>query len=476
MDRPITDIREKYNEAMSAHIRGDPRTGIELLNSVLLAMPDFGLAWNSRASMLQECGHPFDAIMCYDRAFTLSPQAFEIINNRGVAYMDLGMFDRGIEDFKVAIEKLPQLAEPWNNIGNSMMRLGRVHEAVDAYRKALEVRPTYEEARLGLSFALLKSGQFKEGWAEFECRWTTKSMELRNLPFKVWQGEEAQSSDDALLIYGEQGMGDVLQFVRYIPLAKQAWKGKIHVEVRHPLARIVQTMPGIDKLVTLGDRMSEDIAFQAPMLSLPHILNRPEPYWPGEPYLIPDEHRAGLFKKQIEMLPPSKMYVGMCWAGMNRVENPNAAAIDRRRSMVLADFGMLAAPGIAWVGLQTGPPREQIRTPPPNMVIGDFTVDFYDFYDTAAMISNLDLVITVDTAVAHLAAAIGKPTWLLSRFDGCWRWLMDREDTPWYPSMKIYTQKSPGDWQSVMEHVKADLMRELLKKIRAKPALVANSA
>src|SRR5260221_9466139 len=327
---------------------------------------------------------------------------------------------------------------------------GRPEEAISSYRRAVECDPTYVDAHLNRAFAELALGNYKEGWEEFEWRWKSNQLPERGLRIKPWTGQNLK--DKTLLIYAEQGFGDALHFVRYASMVKTEFGGRILVEVRPPLTRLMKSVDGIDDVITYGELVPEqEIDYMIPMMSLPRIFGTTVDTipWHG-PYFHADAFRAALWKENLKPLPPG-LKIGVCWAGQSRPGRPHADAVDRKRSTSLTAFAPLAeVPGISWVSLQKGIPRSQIEQPPAGMTIGDWTDDLYDFYDTAALIECLDLVISVDTAVVHLAAAMGKPTWLLSRWDGCWRWLGTRSGSPWYPSLRQFCQAAPNDWDSVM--------------------------
>jgi hypothetical protein len=463
--------QDMFVESLKFQAKGDLFTAIEYLNKILIAKPDFTPAWNNRASMIAQLGQPFDAVINYDRAISVDPEAFEFYNNRAAAYMDLNMFERALEDLSTALLKGGRIPEIYNNRGACHRRLGNIEESLKEYKTAIEVGPDYVDGHLGYSFCLLQLERFEEGWKEYEWRWKSPQSPARNLPFPEWKGEHAGSQDEVLLLYGEQGMGDIIQFMRYIPIAKKYWQGEIVLEVRHPVVRLAETMGTADRVVSFGQILPDNIIACAPLMSLPRIFGTTFDTIPSKcPYVYADKYRAGIFREQLKAMPPG-MRVGICWAGMNRDSNPLASSIDRRRSLTLNEFATVAqTPYLSWVSLQLGPPAIQCRKPPAGMAIGDFTADFYDFYDTAAMIENLDLVIAVDTSVAHLAGAMGKPTWMLSRFDNCWRWGVNREDTPWYPSMRIFAQKKIGDWEEVMERMAKELMDVALQWKRQEAA------
>ena len=460
------EVAELFSRAIVNQDDGNYVLAIQQYTKVLMERPDFPFAWDRRGTSLQKMGHPFDALMSYDKAIQLAPEAAGFYNNKGTAYNDLEMFEDAIRCFDIASQKKPSLPQPKNNKGIALMRLCRLEEALETYREAVQLDPSYADAHLGIAFAALKLGQYEEGWKEFEWRWSNGVMNVRGLSFPEWAGERAKRPNDGLLLYGEQGFGDVLQFMRYASVAKMlAWHGRVYLEVRHPITRIAQTLHSVDGIISFGDKIPENVTTCAPIGSLPRLL------WPITdkipsrcPYIYADAHRASVWKERLNDLP-SGIKIGLCWAGMNRGHIAALTAIDSRRSMTLQDFAPLAkVPGISWVSLQTGSPLDQIKEPPSGMTIGEWSSDLYDFYDTAALVECLDLVITVDTAVAHLAGAMGKEVWMLSRFDGCWRWGHDKETTQWYPSMKIYNQKKAGDWAEVVERVAHDLRNRVQRK------------
>lgn len=450
-------------EAFTANKNANYPLAMDKLNSLLIESPS-PIAWNLRGSILEKLGHPFDAIMNYDKAILLQQNA-AYYNNRGVSYLSMNRLDNAIADFNMATILEPKLAEAYNNIGNTYRKMGRANKAIEAYRKATIARPDYVDSHLGLSFSLLECGEFEEGWKEFEWRWKSDQMVPRGLPYPEWNGE---MGDGGLLLYAEQGFGDALQFMRYAALAKELWVGSVYVEVKQPLMRLSKTLKGIDGVVTLGEPIPKDVTHCAALMSLPRIMKTRVETIPGEcPYLFADSYRTGIWKERLKALPPGFL-VGLCWAGMSRPLNPIADSVDQARSMTLGMFSSIAkVSGVSWVSLQHGIPSKQVKTPPHGMTILDATEEMYDFYDTAAMIECLDLVITVDTSVAHLAGALGKPVWMLSRFDGCWRWLGDRKDSPWYPTLTQFKQKKLGEWDSVLEEVKTELSSFTRKSLAA---------
>jgi Tfp pilus assembly protein PilF len=465
MGDSMRDLPSDFANALKYAKAGDLASAMDLYTKILFEAPNFTPAWNQRGLALLELGHPFDAILSFGHVISLDPDKATGYVNRGTGYLNAEYYDRAIGDFKRAEEIDPKLAVAPNNLGNALYLLNDLKAAETAYRRAIKADPDYADGHLGVGISLLKQGQFEEGWREFEWRWKNGQLPPRGLPYPQWDGWEAYSQGETLLVYGEQGMGDVLQFCRLAPMAKSVWGGKIHLEVVPPLLRTVRSLHGIDGISALGEKLPDNITACIPMMSLPGLLGIKQiEDIPSEvPYLRADRFRSNIWQERLKQLPPG-LRVGLCWAGGMREKY---VAIDQRRSLALSDFKPLASiPGINWVSLQLGAARPQVKNPPVGMSILDCGDDLWDWFDTGALIDSLDLIITVDTAVAHMAGALAKPVWLLSRFDGCWRWLQNREDSPWYPTMRIFNQQKPHEWGEVVERI-ANELRHLVRKKRA---------
>lgn len=450
-------VAQLMEDAMALSVKGDSVGCAIGLQDVLLREPNHLEAWNNRASMLLKMGHPFDAITNYDKAIAICPTA-EIYSNRGVAYVELGLLDNAMENYDKAIKLNPDLSEAYMNKAIVHWKRRNTEKAIEFYREATVRNPNNIDAHFGLGVSLLENGEFIEGWKEFEWRWKSSQMAERGIKVPRWEGEKAHSPMDVLVLYSEQGHGDALQFIRYVPLIKKAWGGKVVVEVKQQLVRIARTV-GADGVIAYGEPLPENLKVCVPMMSVPRILKTTLETIPSSiPYFKADPYRVKLWKQYLAKLPDG-MKIGLCWAGGARPLQPIADGVDKRRSTTLAEFGPLAIPGLSFVSLQVGEQSAQVKTPPSGMTIGDFSEEIGDFYDTAALIECLALVISVDTAVLHLAAALGKPTWLLSRYDNCWRWLKDRKDSPWYPTLRQFRQPSDGDWNGMMNEVRGELTK-----------------
>jgi hypothetical protein len=302
----------------------------------------------------------------------------------------------------------------------------------------------------------LLRGEYAEGWREFEWRWrggTAEEIKLRGFAEPQWQGEDVAGK--TLLLHAEQGFGDTLQFCRYASLVGAT--ARVILEVQPPLVRLCSGLAGVARVVARGEPPPA-FDLHCPLMSLPLAVGTTLDTIPsGVPYLAADPELVVGWRERLAGL--DGLRVGLVWAGSLRPE-PELSAIDRRRSITLAMMASLGeASGVSFISLQKGEPAAQSANAALGLALHDFTANLQDFADTAALIEALDLVISVDTSVAHLAGALGKPIWLLNRFDTCWRWLLNRDDSPWYPQLRQFRQPSPGDWNSVMRAVRDALQR-----------------
>ena len=441
---------------------------IDWSNELIQYHDSLHYVWANRGIALAKLKQPIDAILSYDKALSCNPESFErsaLLVNKGAAYYDLYQFEYSQLSLEDSIKLHPH-PQAYLTLGNIYKFKGMFETAIEQYRKGMDIDSSYADIHLVLAQALLKSGQLREGWAEFEWRWRTDQLPPRNLPVPLWYGEDL--ADKHILVYGEQGLGDIIQFSRYANLLKRKYpSAKITMEVRPQLKRLMETLNSSIKVINLGEKLPSDLNYGIAMVSLagrftPSIDQIP----PASDEFKLDEADVERWKKSFDDAKRPGLRISLCWAGMARDHQPDANAIDRQRSAAFSDFSPLGLEGIFWVSLQKGVPAEQIRKPPRGFMIGDFTEDMYDFYETCCAIKNLDLVITVDTAVVHAAASVGVPTWLLRRWDGCWRWFGDRADSPWYPTLRQFVQKRPQDWTGVMAEVKQELQKLLMDSTR----------
>ena len=450
--------------------------------------PSSAKAWFSLAFCLQTKGHLDAAIRDYRQAIAIDPQLVQAHANLGVALADSGLAEEGIAEcrqaialrpgnaqyhsnlglalskagdldaafaqYRRAVEIDPNYAEGNTNLALALLDKGMVREAISCNRKAIASKPDYAEAHFNLSLALLLSGDFSEGWKEYEWRWKggVKELKLAKSARPQWQGEDLPGK--TLLLQAEQGLGDVLQFARFAAVLAERG-ARIILAVPRELAALLRTVPGAATVVSAGDRLPP-YDFYVPMMSVPAILGTTEATIPkNSSYLSADPERVAFWRARLRS---DGFKIGIVWQG-----RPDAK-IDKGRSVPLQAFEAVAAvPGVRLISLQKNHGLDQLGSLPPGMCVETLGADFDSgpdaFVDTAAVMENLDLVITSDTSVAHLAGALGRPVWIVLKHMPDWRWLLEREDSPWYPTARLFRQSKAGDWTEVFERVARDVAR-----------------
>ena len=453
----------------------------------LRAKPDYVPALANLGTALRENRKPEEAVPYYEKALQLKPDAPEIWLNLGATWWDLSQLDKAIVCYQKALAANPDYPDAHINLGTVLVALDKKDQAEGAYREALRLKPghpdaltnlgaiaqekvRYDEALAFYDQALrsvpdfaparwrkgmiyLAYGRYAEGWALYEEGYGKRALRGHAL-FRERKWSGAAMPGGKLLIWGEQGLGDALQFVRYAALCKEK-VAKVSVMAPKPLLRLFKNCPFIDGV---SDSFPTD-AFdaQASMMSLPFLLGTTLENIPAAmPYLFTDEATRAKWAPKFAGLKGFK--VGLVWAGSAREGMVNAHLTDKKRSVTLEQLRPLFdVPGVTFVNLQMGKPAEQIGASDLGARLVNMMSEVRDFLDTAAIIENLDLVITVDTSVAHLAGGLGKPVWILSRYDACWRWLQNRAHSPWYPTARIFGQPEMGNWDAVVKQVAAAL-------------------
>ncbi len=411
---------------------------------------------NEAAGLNELCRFEEATALCL-AATAQDPRCWSAWNNLGNAMTELQRYDDAVAAFANALAINPGAARAAANMGVALFRRGAPERAIAFLEIAAEMEPANAETRCNLAQALLAAGDWERGFEEYEWRWRTAAMAGVRETAPRWQGEPF--SGRTLLITEEGGFGDTLQFVRYAPLVKSRG-GTVILQARPPLFSLLGRMPGLDAIVPTGaPPPPHDL--QAPLLTLPHLFaTTPETVPFAEGYLAADPARVAAWRERLGRHGAgARLNVGLVWAGAPRPGMRGAALADGRRSMRLDDLSPLAAlsPAIAFHSLQVGASGAEAKRAAPGMVLHDDTAAIGDWDDTAALVSLLDVVVAVDTSTAHVAAALGVPVFLLSRYDQCWRWLADRTDTPWYRSMRIFRQARPLDWSDAVTAVAAAL-------------------
>jgi len=429
---------------------------VQALQQAIALQPDFADAYTNLGNALEEQGLSGDAVRCYQQGLAVCADNAQLWYNLGTLFVELQRLPEAVKALQQAVALQPDFADAYANLGNALQSQGKAEDAIAAYDRAIMLQPAKPELYCDRSLAILLSGDLARGFAEF--RWRTKVSRYRHAyewwdEQPQWHGENFTGK--RLLVYDEQGFGDVLQFCRYLPLVK-AWGGSVQFSTKQPLLRLFANFPGIDELVEHTSAAIARTRFDlvVPLLSLPHIFGTTLRTIPASvPYLTADQ-RLTAWQNKVNGRE-SDLRVGLVWAGSPGNIPGRIRTCGLKAMLPLADI-----PGVTFYSLQTGEAANEANTPPPGMRLIDLTDDIADFADTAALIMNLDLVIAVDTAVAHLAGALGKPVWTLLPTAGDWRWLLARNDTPWYPTMRLFRQSTPGNWSGVMTAV-AQALRTL---------------
>lgn len=417
--------------------------------------PDHADAMNNLANCLHEMGNTEEAVIWYRKAIELRPVFAKAYGNLGNAMRALGKVDESIEICRKAVEMQPTLEEAHVNLGTALHMAGRFAEGVESCRRAIEIRPEFPEAHKDLSLMLLGLGEFETGWREYE--WRLKLPRYfnapGNFPRPMWDGSDPAGR--TILVHAEQGLGDSIHFSRFLPIL--ASKGaKIIFECQAELARLMRQTPMLKEMRIVsrpGAGVARELEYDvhAPLLSLPLLLGilKPSDMLPQPPYMFPDQTLLQQWRERVGKR--EGLRIGLAWAGSKTNKS------DRHRSLTLSMLGPLAREGVDFFNLQLGPPGEQANNPPPGMKLINHAAAIGDFADTAALVSELDLVISVDTAVVHLTAAMDRPVWVMVHFAPDFRWLLKGDTTPWYPSMRLFRQTKTGNWSDVIERIAEEL-------------------
>lgn len=436
----------RYNLGNALMKAGRIVEAAESLQSCLRLAPDFGAAYVNLGTALRQLALLGPAQAMAELGVQHLPAVAEAKIVLANVLHDKAEYAAAAALYRQVLGSTPNHAGTLSSLGNTFRAMGHFTEAMAAHDHAVSIDPDAAEMRFSRATALLEAGEFVQGWDDYEARWRRTEGRPRGFG-DPWRGEDIAGR--TILLYAEQGLGDTLQFVRYAPMVARRG-ARIVLEVQAPLVRLVQQSYRFAQVVARGDPLPA-FDVNCPLLSLPRAFETRVETIPAQvPYLHADPRAVATWKAK---LPDRGLRVGLVWAGSPHADNARSHLIDRRRSVHpdhLAPLGDIA--GLHWISLQKDQPNE-----PPALKLLNPMPEMNDFADTAAVVANLDLIISVDTSVAHLAGALGRPVWLLSRYDGCWRWLRDRNDSPWYPGMRIYRQEQPHDWAPVIERIRSDL-------------------
>jgi len=408
-------------------------------------------AHSDRGNALKNLGRFDEALASYDQAISLKPDYAEAHYNRGVTLQELKYYDEALVSYDKAIILKTDYAEAYSNRGNVLKELGRFDEALVSYDKAISLKPNFAGVHWNLAWCNLLLGNFKDGWQGYEWRWKNDDLpsfkNKRAFTEPLWLGTESLANK-TIFLYAEQGLGDTIQFCRYVPLVAQLG-AKVIVDWQPPLVNLLKKLEGVSQVITIGDTLPV-FDYQCPLMSLPLAFKTELDSIPPVSQCITSDMRK-VAKWEAKLGKKDKLRVGLVWSGSTIHKN------DHNRSLTLSELLPYLPPQIDYVCLQKemrDVDKTLLEQHPEIQYFGDA---LEDFTDTAALCELVDVVISVDTSVAHLAGMLGKPTWVLLSFSPDWRWLLDRDVSPWYPSIKLYRQTRINDWDSVLKRTKADL-------------------
>ena len=448
---------------MALQAMGRTQEAIDLYTAAFNVDPTLAEASMRRGDALWELDRLPEAEADLTRAVSLDPSnpiAWLVFGN---VLLDRERFETAVECYDRALALAPDLLAGWMNRGTALQAAGRIDEALAGYDRILRVQPDHADARFNQGLCHLRLGRFEQGWAGYEWRWKLPARQgaFDGFGRPLWDGR-TDLTGKRILLHGEQGLGDTIQFCRFA--AKVAERGAtVILGVQPPLKSWLTTLSGSAQVLAAGDpRPAFDL--HCPLMSLPAILGLgADDLATDGPYLPVDPVHASGWRARLTPLPGLR--VGIAWAGDARRYDRTAFRMDRRRSIplpILADLADMAdMAGVTFVSLQKGEAGASAATVWPGLI--DWTEHLRDFTDTAALISALDLVVTVDTSIAHVAGAVGARVWVLNRFDRCWRWGLTGAETTWYPTMRLFTQPHPGHWMPVVDEIKTALRHHVAK-------------
>lgn len=460
------------NEFIQAHNKGlllleenQFPDALEYFEKALMIEPTSFEGHHNKGMTLEKMGRLQEALGHYQQAIKYCPESSRTFNNLGNAYRELDRLNEAIKSFEKAIELDPNYAEAFSNLGWTLFRLQEYQQSKEYFKKAIKINPSLSPAVFNLSLCQLTLGEFEEGWVNYEERMKQPLYQKKIDPLNKPQWDGSQELDGkAIYIHAEQGLGDTIQFCRYIKLLADRG-AKVLFEPQVQLKRLLKNIDGISQLLEPGKAIPP-YDYHCPLMSLPLAFKTNQNTIPNAvPYIFPEESKKIYWEEKLAAI--SGLKVGLVWSGGFRPNNPELWGVNQRRNMSFELISQLNTEGIEFFSLQKGEGAEAELKKYKGQFwkssnLHNFAHELQDFSDTAALIDQLDLVISVDTSTAHLAGAMGKPVWILNRFDGCWRWLNDGDESEWYPTVKIFRQKKAGEWLDVIGLAKFKL-QDLIK-------------
>jgi len=477
--------RAVFGIAQIAKRCGQQALALQLLSKIIRLYPEHARALECRGQLLKQLNNPLAAITDISKAIDLGLQSPELYNTRGVIFAQLGKFDQAIEDFTAAINRHNQFADAfynralayrktknyleaianytatirlkpdhfqaYNNRGFAYRELGRFNDAIKDFIKSSKINGQFHEGYWNASLGLLAIGEYEKGWRLYEYRWSSASFTSprRNFPAPIWLGKESLNGK-TILLHSEQGLGDTLQFCRYVPLVEKLG-GQVILEVEKPLIGILQSLSRKVQIIEKSTPLP-DFDYHCPLMSLPLAFATTLETIPSKcPYLTVNESRVKFWKAKLGSA--EKPRVGVVWRGNS------AHANDFNRSISLHYIVTILSPEIDWISLQKDPSPEETETLKKTTKINNLGDVFTDFAETGAICKSMDAILSVDTSIAHLGGALGVPVFLLLPYIADARWFLDRNDSPWYPNTNIFRQTPHRDWTRPIQEANREIIK-----------------
>jgi len=446
---PVLHSQEAFDQAAVLHKAGKFAQAEAMLRDAITLDPGNVNLRNARGVMFAAMGRHLDAVWCYRDALACDGAAIGVWTNLGNALTQLNHLKSAISCHRRAIA-LSRGNDPLlhHNLGTSLAEAGQHGEAVISFSHAIKLNPSYHSARWDRGLSYLYLANYAQGWPDYEIRKVTGQLPPRELPGEVWDGKPYPGK--RLLIATEQGFGDMLWVARYFARVK-ALGGELIIECRPELLSLIANMGVADRLVPRGAPLPP-ADLNCYLCSLPGLFTQDVASIPGLSYLAAPPDRLDKFARLIPQAN-GQLKIGIVWSG-----SVTFGKNHRRAQRLLSFFQACALPSVQLYSLQKGPPVKELTSLPRGGPIIDLAPHLDDFADTAAAVTRLDLVIMTDSAVAHLAGALGKPVWVLLGNNAHWLWLLDRPDCPWYPSMRLFRPRAEGEWDHVFDSVSAELL------------------
>jgi len=449
----INQTYEKAYEQLGLALKHQNKhqEAFEIYAKLLTFKPTSLVALRNCARSLAALDQLTQAIPYFEQALLQDPQHVSTLFEFANVLNMLDRTDEALALYEILAIRYPQSPEILYNYAYTLKKVNRVEESIPYYQKAITLKPDYAQAHFSLALAYLVSGDFKHGLEKYDWRWASYNDAPKKFNKPLWDG--ADLTGKTIYVYAEQGLGDTFQFIRYLKLLKEQGATVIF-ETQKPLKDILQHVPYIDKLTIQGQKDLPHFDTYIPLMSIPRIMGTDLTSIPAEiPYIFADPVLVDYWKEALSH--DTNFKIGICWQGNPDYRTAALRHAVAAKSMNAATFAPLAqVPGVSFYSLQKVTGEKQLNDLPEGFVVHAFTQNFDEehgrFMDTAAVIQNLDLMITIDTSICHLSAALGKPVWLLLPNPADWRWMLDRLDSPWYPNMRLFRQETPGDWQGLM--------------------------